>query len=142
MKKLIRSFEIILSITSLTIGGLIYLGFRNESLIMFTWANRIGASVWVQCWRDYCSHMVLPDWVLYCLPDGLWSFSCILFFDAIWMDYKNKRFIFYASILPCIAIVLEFFQLFGILSGTFDPLDLCCYVGAILLFSLLKIIKL
>lgn len=138
MSVLLRITKMCISLSCLTIGGLIYLGFRTETLLMFTWSKWIGMTSFVQSWRTICSNTTLPEWVIFSLPDGLWSFAYILFMDAIWMDYKNPRFIMYASILPTIAIILEFFQLFGLLSGTFDLIDLLCYLSSILFFIIIK----
>lgn len=136
MKRLIK---VLLSFFSIFAGGLIYLGFRTQTLALFTWADWIGVSSFVQSWRSICSSVDLPEWVRFSLPDGLWTLSFILLLDSIWMDIRNKRFIFYASLLPGIAIILEFLQLIGFLNGTFDFMDLICYFGSILFFLLLKI---
>lgn len=40
-----KSIKIFLAVLLLTIGGLIYIGFRSESLLMFEWYEHIGGGI-------------------------------------------------------------------------------------------------
>lgn len=75
--------------------------------------------------RETVLSLKLPDFVIYCLPDGLWTTSFILIMDAIWSTLKEK--LFWASIIPVIGIASEILQIVHILPGTFDYGDLLCY---------------
>ena len=138
MKNKTRFIEVIFSFFCILVAGLIYFGFRPEKLAMFTWAEWLGLRDVIQTYRSVCSTVVLPEWIKYSLPDGLWTISYLLLLDSIWMDSRNRMFMLFALIMPLIAIVLEFFQLFGLLTGTFDIVDLCCYLGAITIFLFYK----
>jgi len=71
----------------------------------------------------------LGGWVVYSLPDGLWLFSYILLMGCIW-NFNLKR-SFYASFpLAFIAIGSELLQILGWVPGTFDVVDLLCYLAA------------
>lgn len=125
----------------LIIGGLIYVGFRSKKLRFFDWIDRIGFSDIINEIRTitYPYKEILPNWVLNCLPDGLWtySFSATLFF--VWEEFfiKNKKLL----ILPFILVlIMEVLQLLGLIHGTFDVVDLL--VSLIMNLLLIAILKL
>ena len=70
----------------------------------------------------------LPEWVVYSLPDGLWVFSYVTLISAIFGNkiYGNIYGVIFL-ILPMTAILSELAQLFKLLQGTFDLVDLLCY---------------
>lgn len=139
MDRVPKFMQLFISIMSICLGGLIYLGFRKETLLMFNWADLIGAQDLVQSWRDYCSNIMLPKWAIFSLPDGLWTLSYLLLIDLIWNDTNHdvRRTIF-ILFLPIIAIILEFGQLCGFVEGTFDIVDLFFYIAAFIMYYLLK----
>ena len=75
-----------------------------------------------------------PDFVRYCLPDGLWTTSYILFSDRIFNKESVKTRTLWVSIIPLIGIISELLQLFGILPGVFDSLDLMAYTIPIVMY--------
>ena len=131
-----RKFKnIVLSIVPLIIGGMLYLGYRSQDLLMFRWANYLGLSRIVNSWRKFCFQYPLPEWCYYALPDGLWLLSYILLINIIWNSHTWKSIIWIYA-LPTIAITSELIQLLDSRFGTFDIMDVICYMGAILLFEL------
>lgn len=131
-----RKFKnIVLSIVPLIIGGMLYLGYRSQELLMFRWANYLGLSRIVNSWRKFCFQYPLPEWCYYALPDGLWLLSYILLINIIWDSHTWKSIIWIYA-LPTIAITSELIQLLDSRFGTFDIMDVICYMGAILLFEL------
>ena len=131
-----RKFKnIVLSIVPLIIGGMLYLGYRNQELLMFRWANFLGLSSIVSSLRKFCFQYPLPEWCYYALPDGLWLLSYILLIYIIWDSHTWKSIIWIYA-LPTIAITSELIQLLDSRFGTFDIMDVICYMGAILLFEL------
>lgn len=131
-----RKFKnIVLSIVPLIIGGMLYLGYRSQELLMFRWANYLGLSRIVNSWRKFCFQYPLPEWCYYALPDGLWLLSYILLIYIIWDSHTWKSIIWIYA-LPTIAITSELIQLLDSRFGTFDIMDVICYMGAILLFEL------
>lgn len=129
--------KVLLACTPLTIGGLLYLGYRNTNLLMFRWANFLGLSSIVSSWRKFCLQHPLPEWYYYALPDGLWLLSYLLLIDIIWASEHNK----WLYALPIIALISEVLQLWIPMLGTFDVVDLACYIGAISIIKLRNIIK-
>lgn len=130
-----RKYNIALSIVPLIIGGMLYLGYRSQELLMFRWANFLGLSRIVNSWRKFCFQYPLPEWCYYALPDGLWLLSYILLIYIIWDSHTWKSIIWIYA-LPTIAITSELIQLLDSRFGTFDIMDVICYMGAILLFEL------
>lgn len=128
--------KFIFSILSLLTGGLIYLGYRTETLLMFKWVDYLGLSPWVKQLRTFCTEFPLPSWVYYSLPDGLWLLSYMLFMNIIWSKKEEIQYIIWLYILPIIAIVSEILQIFISGIGTFDIIDLLSYVSAILTFNI------
>ncbi len=130
-----RKYNIALSIVPLIIGGMLYLGYRSQELLMFRWANFLGLSCFVSSWRKFCFQYPLPEWCYYALPDGLWMLSYILLINLIWDDRTWKSRIWRYA-LPAIAITSELLQLLNPYFGTFDIMDIVCYLGAVILFEL------
>ena len=131
-----RKFKnIVLSIVPLIIGGMLYLGYRSQELLMFRWADFLGLSNTVSSWRKICFQHPLPEWCYYALPDGLWLLSYILLINIIWNSHTWKSIIWIYA-LPTIAITSELLQLLNPYFGTFDIMDIVCYLGAVILFEL------
>ena len=124
-----------MAIVPLIIGGMLYLGYRCQELLMFKWANFLGLSSIVSSWRKFCSQNPLPEWCCNALPDGLWLLSYILLINLIWDDRTWKSRIWKYA-LPTIAITSELMQILNPYFGTFDIMDLTCYMGAVILFEL------
>lgn len=130
-----KFYNIALSIAPLIIGGMLYLGYRSQELLMFRWVNFLGLSNTVSSWRKICFQHPLPEWCYYALPDGLWLLSYILLINIIWNSHTWKSIIWIYA-LPAIAITSELLQLLNPYFGTFDIMDIVCYLGAVILFEL------
>lgn len=127
------------SLIPLLLGGLIYVLFRSQSLIMFGWVNAIGMYELINLLRAYINayEVLIPNWFIYSLPDGLWIFSftsaLIIVNGCKWNEYK-------VWLLLPIGFGIEFLQLLGIFKGTFDVNDLFFYFIGIV-SSVLKLGK-
>lgn len=124
----------------ITIGGFIYVFFRSKTLRLFFWLEKIGVLGITNDIRliVYPLKRYLPEWFLNSLPDGLWvySFSAMLF--LVWKDFfiQNKILL----MLPFVMVlVLEAMQLFEIINGTFDVMDVV--TSLIMNLVLIKILK-
>lgn len=133
-----RFFCVVLSFALLFVGGMIYIIFRSESLLMFTCLNKMGMVETIQFFRRLGAEYAISDWIKYSLPDGLWLFSYMFLIDTIWEGKILLSYYFFLWALPTIAVVSEVLQVFGWLPGVFDILDLVCYVGAVVIFLILK----
>ena len=121
-------------VCTLLLGGLIYISFRTDTLVMFKWFSAISLGPIISDLRIITMQVtpILPDWFLYSLPDGLWIFSYVALIMAIWKNKINKESIFWVLIIPFIAIMSEIGQLYALVPGTFDILDLTFYLLGVL----------
>jgi len=114
------------------VGGVIYLMFRSQDMLMFQWADMLGLTNALNSARvdlaPIGSH--LPDFVLYCVPDGAWVFACTAFFARLWPDGPIWMRVGWIGIGSVLAIGGELGQAIGFVPGTFDPLDILAYTVA------------
>lgn len=126
-----------LSFVTLFIGGMIYILYRDESLIMFSWAKSLGISDFIQYLRNTSCEGNIYYWIKFNLPAALWVFSYLFIIDSIW-NKKTALYYVYLSAIPIMGICSEILQLFNLIPGTFDIMDLVGYFCAIGLFIILK----
>lgn len=129
-----RSHLGIVSFSSLAVGGLIYLFWRTDDLLMFQWAKYLNAydrilevRLMAEIYRQH-----FPDWVLFSLPNGLWMFSYSCLLGLIWGNKDCLNFLKW--LLPVLIgfILIEAGQSVHVVPGTFDMLDVLLYIaGAI-----------
>jgi hypothetical protein len=134
----IRVTEATIGLVALTIGGLIYIRYRSESLLMFDWFQNLGLSDSIDDFRSNGGMHNMYGWIKYNLPAGLWLFAYMFVIDAVWGKDKNRVSMYFLYVLPLLAVASEFMQFVGLLPGTFDVMDLLSYVSAILLFLIIK----
>lgn len=115
-------FFIILSILLLFAGGMIYLNFRPHTLQMFSWLKFIGAENLFRQ-KEFKNDSEFLSFLIFSIPNGLWSLSAIILFGEIWRESK-KSFLFYTVLFSSANILFEILQLFRWISGTFDYLDI------------------
>jgi len=126
---------IFLSILSILFGGFIYVAFRSDSIILFSWIDYIGFTESIDNLRlkTLPYKDIFPDWVLYSLPDGLWLFSFSSAVMVIWeRELKLYSFIIWISML-ILVISLEILQYYNIINGTFDIIDIIFFIFAAIL---------
>jgi hypothetical protein len=124
-------------------GGFIYVVFRSEHLIMFSWFDKLGLSPSVEYLRNAYGEHTIYAWAKYNLPAALWLFSYLFIMDSIWSNRQNKTlYLTFMSIVPIMAFSSEILQYFSLISGTFDYKDLLSYFCAIIFFLIInKLIK-
>lgn len=124
MKRL--SKQLIIGTLPVIFGGLIYLTYRTNTLLMFGWFEKIGLSDFVGFLRSnkQLQDFSIPTWIKFSLPDALWLFSFTYILLILW-DFKvNRQSLFWLLFAPTIGLFSEIGQLVGIVSGTFDLIDL------------------
>lgn len=136
----VRIMEAIVGLVALTIGGLIYIRYRSENLLMFTWFHDLDLSNYINEIRAYKSYNGLTSWMVFSMPAGLWLFSYLHIIDSIWGKETRLVYSYFILILPIAALTSELLQYFSVLPGTFDYLDMLSYVLAIILFKILKLV--
>ena len=112
-------------IISIILGGIIYVLWREQTLLMFKWFDSLGftpAIISIRSFTDtYLS--VLPKLLCYSLPNALWFFGGILLFSSIWKNFFAER-ILWISIFAVIGLGCEIGQLAGVLQGNYDNTDI------------------
>lgn len=123
-KQLINPFLVFL------LGGLIYLLFRSESIRFFDYLTYVKLDKPVTIIRSFTFPIskLIPEWIIYSLPDGLWLFSFSLLVNIIWSKEDRLKFWFWTLLFPCTALIWEFGQAFQVFSGTFDWIDTFIYL--------------
>ena len=111
----------------LSCGCAIYLLFRSKALYIYQWCLSFGISDYVDVCRHYVQGCQLSDFIIFCLPDGLYCAAYILVIDAIWFEDNRLAKYLILSLVPTITIGSEILQLIGVVRGTFDVMDLVCY---------------
>ena len=119
--------QVVVGVLLLLCGIAIYLLFRSRSITLYQWCISIGLSAPLEVLRADVQHWIIPDFVKFSLPDGLYGASYILLMDAVWNNSQRLIRIMAASLIPLVAIIHEMLQGLGLAKGTFDAADLLCY---------------
>ena len=80
----------ILGVVLVLIGGMGYLLFRPTRLLIYQLASRTGMEPLLRQWREHTLQWDLPEWVVYCLPDGLWSAGYVLIVSGLFRPHPLK----------------------------------------------------
>lgn len=109
----------------LFVGGSLYLIFRSSQLRMFEWVNYLGLNQQVFYLRDSLIPFadVLPGWIYFSLPDGLWTYSFTSAIVLLWKS-NERQLKFWVALPILISVIPELLQGINLFPGTFDLLDL------------------
>lgn len=131
--------KMIIGILPVIVGGLIYLTYRTDSLLMFGWFNKIGLSDTIDLLRSnqLLQNLTIPNWIKFSLPDALWLFSFNYILLTLWNFNLNRQSAFWLLLAPTIGLLSEIGQLIGVVPGTFDLVDLLLLLIATLILFLL-----
>ncbi len=138
-----KIYNIILGTFSIFFGGMIYILWRNDSLIMFSLFDFIGLSYIINLLRTYTIeyNAIFPKWFYFSLPNALWAFGGLLLFYSIW-NRNEKEYNIWVGLFIVISVYSELGQLYNIIPGTWDIQDLVfialAIISAILLNTKLK----
>lgn len=116
----------LLAFATLFVGAMIYVLWRQDTLVYFGWLDMVGLSAPVETMRAYSIpfYPSIPDWMVYSLPNGLWAFSYALLIACLWRDNTSKiKYLWYASV-PLLCIGWEMLQFTGTIRGVFCFNDL------------------
>ena len=124
--KNISKANIFVAVLAMFSGGTIYIFLRSSDLVFFQWFQAIGLDHWFNSAR-YSAHymnVIIPEWIIYSLPNGLWAFAYALLISGIWSGSKSWLRYIWISSIPVLVIGFELLQLAGIIRGTFCMQDL------------------
>ena len=126
--------KVIVATAALLTGGMIYVLWRSESLLLFTWFDALGMGLTVRMLREHAasgSH-AFPHWVIFSLPQALWLFSGILYFHSIWRRGSAISYVLWTAIFVAIAFGFELGQFLNVVPGYFDAWDALSLIAACL----------
>lgn len=121
----------------LLVGGSVYLLWRADTLLMFSWFETLGLSETVRSARELAAPLRcrVPSWFLFSLPDAAWAYSAAMFPAMVWHDVSARTRFSLMFVGPVCAFGGELGQLVGFVPGTFDIIDLALvgasYIGAL-----------
>lgn len=124
MKRSFRYYPYLIHVTMPFLTGcLLYAIGRPLSLI------KIGAQLKID---NKIVLVLIPKWVVYNLPDGLWLYSFLMWLILIWHRQKNRESFIWYGLLTALAFGSELLQKYSLIQGTFDTSDMAAYFIAIL----------
>ena len=115
-------------------GGMIYVLYRPENLLLFRVTDSLGMTPLIDIVRSNTSKVMLPSFMINSLPAGLWTASYLMMMYITTKFHTRRIRLMLALPLPVMAIVLELMQFFGWCPGTFDIYDLICYIVPLFIF--------
>lgn len=131
---LIYKKDWIIALLLILTGGMIYVLYRPESLLLFRVTDSLGITPLIDILRSNSSRVMLPSFMINSLPAGLWTASYLLMMYITTKFHTRRIRLMLALPLPVMAIVLELMQFFGWCPGTFDIYDLICYIVPLFIF--------
>ena len=129
-----QRLQILAGVILLVAGGLIYTLFRPTTLLGFRITDTIGLSPLINNWRTALATQQPATFIVYCLPNGLWSAAFILIMDRLFAHQPLRQRLCWTAVIPGIGITAELLQAVGIVPGTFDWLDILCYAVPYLVY--------
>lgn len=114
------------SFLALIAGGLIYMLWRENPIVFLTWIGIPGVTDSMTYLRTHTLPMreVIPAWIIYSLPDGLWSFGYALIISRLWTKNTSAIKFFWMMTIPLLCLGTEVMQWVGLMRGVFCPVDL------------------
>jgi hypothetical protein len=105
-------------VLTMFVGGVIYILFRSNNLLMFRWFEFLKIDKFVYFLREYTFsyRKYIPESILFSLPDCLWVYSFTMFLSFY---FKN----IFIIIIPCTGSILTEIGQLWFVPGTFDIMD-------------------
>ena len=94
--------------------------------VFFNWFHLAGIENWLSSVREKSLSVydLLPQWVVFSLPGGLWAYAYSLIILSIWAGRDSFLKYFWFLSIPAMIFGFEILQLTGKLPGTFCLNDL------------------
>ncbi len=125
-------------------GSLLYLLFRPVGLLFHRWLQHAELG-FVSLGRS-SALVALPEnpvteWLLFCLPDGLWLFAFANALLLIWRESAPRWRLVILGALAVFYVIYEILQGTGAISGTFDLMDVFTGLLALAVSALIHLPK-
>lgn len=127
IRKRTTKYRLPLGIALLIIGATLYLLFRSRQHLGFMLLDTIGLGSLTDSLRSMVADVHPAEFIIFALPDGLWTISYILIISHICRNQQLNSRLIWASVIPALGIISELLQAIGIVPGVFDFADLACY---------------
>jgi hypothetical protein len=126
-------FYIYLSILALLLGVIIYILFRTSEPVFFNWIRAVGSDRWFNIARQksLSLNLLLPEWIVFSLPNGLWAFSYALLITGIWSGRKSWLRTFWMASIPVLVLGFEILQYAEVIPGTFCMNDIAMGIAGL-----------
>lgn len=124
----------LISISSLFVGLMIYLVFRQNTYLHCYFFAEFCSYAYLNVERNW-----ITDFIRYYLPDFLWAFSFGAALTAVSYSHNRIVLILFSAVSFLIGVLFEFVQYFGIVNGTFDYFDVLMYAVAALTCAAINI---
>ena len=124
----------LLAVIAIFFGGLIYILWRPYEPQFFTLFSETELGNWVNSIRksSISESAVLPKWIVFSLPNGLWAFAYSLIIVRIWSGSKSRIRYFWLTTIPVLVIGFELLQYAKIIHGTFCLQDILFGIAGII----------
>jgi hypothetical protein len=116
------------------VGALIYLAWRSTDLWVFRWMETLGLDQYVRRLRTVAVPLrqYMPSFVLFSLPDGLWTYGLIASLRLVWRSENCRAAYSWVGLATALSVLPELGQAVGLVPGTFDLADLLAMTSAVL----------
>lgn len=120
----------------LFMGGMLYVLYRPQTLLLFHVAEGMGLADIIGQWRLSAAAAWQPAaFTVYSLPAGLWALSYVLIVGTLAQGLPSKWRWAAVTFVPLLGAISELLQAVGIVPGTFDWTDLALYLIPVALYS-------
>ncbi len=105
----------------LALGTLVYAAYRDRDIHVVSWLAQTGA---VDAARGTVGRAPLPRLVIGALPDLAWGWAFGAALVLVWRGKALREGMPWLALGALVALGSEIGQAFGVVPGTFDPIDL------------------
>ena len=132
-------FYVVSGVLMLLIGGMVYLLCRPHTILINHIASFLGLDPFLVNMREWIQIHQLSHILIYSLPAGLWAASYVTLVHAFSDRLSRCERLSFAAVMPMLGTLSEVLQGMGIVPGTFDTLDIVCYITPYLLYLVLML---
>lgn len=125
---------VVSGVLMLIVGGLVYLLCRPHNVLINHIASSLGLDPFLANTREWMQTYPHSHLLIYSLPAGLWATSYVTLVHAFSEKLSRCERLSFAAVMPLLGTLSELLQGMGVVPGTFDPLDVVCYIIPYLLY--------
>jgi hypothetical protein len=124
-----RAANLVAATVPILLGGLVYLAFRPDSLLMFHWAAAAGLDPVVDAFRTVAAPHRPHELLVNSAPAGLWALSCTAWLRIVWSGATVAQIAPLLAVPALVGVGSEVAQALSVCPGTFDPVDMTLYLA-------------